>query len=446
MEAQWTLVVEGLGRIERAEVRIHPFMLFVGENNSGKSYLASLLWGLVSLEEEFFPQEVPTSDSYADCQRWLQDKLEQDTESARHTLNQSDHELFFRWLNENLSERKNLLASRIFNLPEMKVGRIELKELRRSRPLTLHFNWWSSGRQFSRHSQDGMTLAASKDALGSPHTHYWMIRRIAWRVVMGELGWKLSIYLPASRTGFVLLYKFVISQLIDGLLEPSQAGEQPHLTNPAVHFLRQLAFLRHSEGRFQEEASLLEQGSLQGHVALESGIGVNELKYHPSGNAAPLSMALSSSLVTELAPIILLLRHTERLRLLVLEEPEAHLHPKVQRLLAQTLVRLVRKGLPVWVTTHSENFCQQINNFLKLSQHPNRAELAQQLGYSEQDYLEPSEAVGVQFVTQGATSTVTELEKSASGFTMPTFNEELMALSRETLFLQREAAKPNEHD
>ena len=30
MPPQWTLTVEGLGRIQRAEVRTHPLMLFVG--------------------------------------------------------------------------------------------------------------------------------------------------------------------------------------------------------------------------------------------------------------------------------------------------------------------------------------------------------------------------------------------------------------------------------
>lgn len=52
---------------------------------------------------------------------------------------------------------------------------------------------------------------------------------------------------------------------------------------------------------------------------------------------------LPSALVTELTPIILALRHVEYVPFLVLEDPEAHVHPRIQRLLAQTIVRLVRK-------------------------------------------------------------------------------------------------------
>ncbi|EYF08330.1 Hypothetical protein CAP_6091 [Chondromyces apiculatus DSM 436] len=47
--------MEGLGRIERAAVDIHPLMLLVGPNNTGKSYLASLLWGLVAMQAELEP-------------------------------------------------------------------------------------------------------------------------------------------------------------------------------------------------------------------------------------------------------------------------------------------------------------------------------------------------------------------------------------------------------
>lgn len=442
MDVQWTLQVEGLGRIESAEVRIHPFMLFVGENNSGKSYLASLLWGLVSLEEEIFPREVPTSDAYTRCQEWFRETFTQHYESpAGYELDVDDYELISDWVNEVLAQSKDLLVSRIFNVPEMKVARLELRDIRRNKPLVLRFRAPKPGMMPEEHGPNHLSWAMQLESADSPEGCYSMIRLLARRMVMGDLALGRSLYLPASRTGFVLLHKFVVRQLIEGLLESERTESRPHLTRPAILFLQGLAGMHSSTGSFREEGAFLEQGALQGHVTLESELGVNEFKYHPDEGSPPLSMALSSSLVTELTPIILFLRHIRNPRLMVLEEPEAHLHPRVQRLLAQTLVRLVRKGLPVWVTTHSENFCQQINNFLKLSQQPDRVEVARQLGYGEQDYLEPSEVVGFQFVSQGATSAVTELAKSASGFTMPTFNDELMALSHETLLLQRGAAK-----
>ncbi|MFS8069179.1 MAG: AAA family ATPase, partial [Byssovorax sp.] len=148
------------------------------------------------------------------------------------------------------------------------------------------------------------------------------------------------------------------------------------------------------------------------------------------------------SLVTELAPVILVLRHMQDFPVLILEEPEAHLHPRMQRVLAQVIVRLIRKGLYVWITTHSENFCQQINNFMKIGavedREKLRAELQTKFGYSygEQDYLTQDDIAGYAFINEGDHSVVKELKKHADGLSMPTFNQEMVALSKEVLFLE----------
>ena len=42
------VIIENFAKIGHAELEIKPMMMFVGDNNSGKSYLMSLLWGLLS--------------------------------------------------------------------------------------------------------------------------------------------------------------------------------------------------------------------------------------------------------------------------------------------------------------------------------------------------------------------------------------------------------------
>ena len=46
------LIIEKFGKIKKAELEISPLTLLVGDNNSGKSYLLSLLWGIYTADGE----------------------------------------------------------------------------------------------------------------------------------------------------------------------------------------------------------------------------------------------------------------------------------------------------------------------------------------------------------------------------------------------------------
>ena len=137
----------------------------------------------------------------------------------------------------------------------------------------------------------------------------------------------------------------------------------------------------------------------------------------------------------------------ENFPVLILEEPEAHLHPRMQRVLAQVIVRLIRKGLYVWITTHSENFCQQINNFMKIGavedREKLRAEFKSKLGYSygENDYLTPDDVAAYEFINEGDHSVVRQLKKYEDGVVMPSFNKEMLAVTREVLFLDEKMSE-----
>ena len=73
-------------------------------------------------------------------------------------------------------------------------------------------------------------------------------------------------------------------------------------------------------------------------------------------------------MVSELAPVVLYLRHLVRAGdVLIIEEPESHLHPAMQAAFARELARLVGAGIRVVMTTHSEWFLEQIGNLVRLS-------------------------------------------------------------------------------
>ena len=80
-----------------------------------------------------------------------------------------------------------------------------------------------------------------------------------------------------------------------------------------------------------------------------------------------MRLTRSSSMVSELAPLVLFIRGLVRPGdTLIIEEPEAHLHPAAQAQMASTLARLVRAGVRVLVTTHSDFMLQEIGNLMRV--------------------------------------------------------------------------------
>lgn len=65
------VIIENFAKIRHAELEIKPMMMFVGDNNSGKSYLMSLLWGLTSDSNWVLARltdEVKRTKLYGECE------------------------------------------------------------------------------------------------------------------------------------------------------------------------------------------------------------------------------------------------------------------------------------------------------------------------------------------------------------------------------------------
>lgn len=71
-------------------------------------------------------------------------------------------------------------------------------------------------------------------------------------------------------------------------------------------------------------------------------------------------------MASELAPLVLFLRnHIRKGDTFIIEEPEAHLHPAAQTEMATILAQLVRSGVRVVATTHSDWLLKAIGNLMR---------------------------------------------------------------------------------
>jgi len=144
-------------------------------------------------------------------------------------------------------------------------------------------------------------------------------------------------------------------------------------------------------------------------------------------------------MVSELAPLILFLKYLVHPGdLLILEEPESHLHPAAQRKLARGIVRLVNAGVKVLITTHSDIFVSQINNLLRASYASKR--WLREHGYAPQDCSRNAavSAYLVQISEEIGGSRVKELEIQRDvGIEDPLFSQVIHELYEETILVER---------
>ena len=119
------VIVEDFGKIKHAELEMKPMMMFVGDNNSGKSYLMSLLWGLLSDTSEILTHltdEVRNSKLYEECERYVRELIGGGEEIR--SFSQEWVGRFWRLLNCCIEQNKDRFVSDIFN-KDMYVGKLE---------------------------------------------------------------------------------------------------------------------------------------------------------------------------------------------------------------------------------------------------------------------------------------------------------------------------------
>lgn len=471
--------VTNLGPIEKAKIDLRPLTIFVGPSNTGKSYLATLIYALHRSisgggSHQFFrldgyrsilgdcSKTISAQDIY-NLNNWMRQKPASDVANQatqedalpesiasiiRPILNGSNRtkEIFCKEINRcfgienpgvlirNNSENSRVtirkgLGPALNNTPNQFSYILQLRfdgtitvTPTMTSEIPIQANFQSNEVDVMR---DELNILNKKVLQASSQTDLQvifnsLINRIATGVVSNILD-PLHLpahYFPADRTGIMHANRLVVSSLLEratldgsGLLSPSNM-----LRGVLVDFLEELIRIdpyrgtetlldldTHQGGErplFRENnyaiLEWVEQRILGGKIqANRTQVGCPSFVYRSSESDQELPLMHASSMVSELAPVVLCLQQTVRQGdVLIIEEPESHLHPAIQTAFAKVLVRIVKAGVRVIITTHSDWFLEQIGNLVRIS------DLAEQQrdwipGISSSDALLDSTEVGV---------------------------------------------------
>ena len=207
-------------------------------------------------------------------------------------------------------------------------------------------------------------------------------------------------YLPANRTGVMHSHQTVVASMVSRApfagLGPDISV--PNLSGVLTDFLVQLLSLgsKHPQRTTERESGwekAIEDGILSGTIQTDrSDADYPGFSYQPHGWEDRIPLMNSSSMVSEIAPIVLYLRQVVAIGdVLIIEEPESHLHPAIQVELVRQLARVVKSGVRIILTTHSEWILEALANLVHLSD----VEDAQRTGPLKEEPALDREDIGV---------------------------------------------------
>ena len=394
------IAVENFGPIEKAEIDLRPLTVFVGESNTGKTYLSALIYALhrtfygisrapwsphriLQLGRVYHSRHAGSSDQalsgetremleklsvtgqpfkFSDLPQWLRDRLQSDLVNSERFKDEL-RRCF------DLESASELIRFTESPHDVMKV----LLEVREENQILWSFGIYNSGTEVTtdgsvsedtvlRHD-DRMAL---RETLDPGDWRQEPVRGFSW------IAPAKSYYLPAARSGIMQSHGMIASSLVDRATRVGldQFSEIPVFSGMIADFLKQI--INYDERRwFSDEMSgivkVLEDEVLRGEIEVSRpAAGYPEFRYRPQKAERTLRMNRSSSMVSELAPLVLFLQGVvQPSDTLIIEEPEAHLHPAAQTKVALTLARLVRAGVRVIITTHSNWLLEQIGNLVR---------------------------------------------------------------------------------
>jgi len=190
-----------------------------------------------------------------------------------------------------------------------------------------------------------------------------------------------TLYLPATRSGLIQAYETIATAYIQ--LAPESITRKidfPTLSGVSADYIKNL--FKSESGRaiilrktqksrdfIYDIIKYIEKEIIHGKIEFKKKKGKSikgYISYNIEGKEVPLYRA--SSMVSELSGLLIFLKKLLTPGdLLIFEEPESHLHPESQLKIAIVITMLYKNDIRLIITTHSDYFLHQINNFIKIS-------------------------------------------------------------------------------
>ena len=374
---------EHIGPVDAADLELGDLTIIAGRNNTGKTYLVYTMYGFLrTWASDWHP---PLADKLL---RKFRDFLGSGI-GSRVSIDRGDIErLRHRTIERAASRFSEMSISQIFSSPRSAFGDAHLA-------VELASDWPSDARRFSLARPAEFRVAAQYGEDAVELELVWCANgEVSRRRAAVDLALNVALpdvptpfVLSAERFGISLFYKeldFTKSRLVEMLQQIDdqgiRRGRTPLLVvdriasryampvKDNVDFTRSIENILDRESEFAKEKLFDETKALMnGYYTSTDGVIRFKSKARKR-RAFDIPLHIASSSARGLSDLYFYLRHVaSRNDILFIDEPETHLDTANQVMLARVISRLVKAGLKVLVSTHSDYLIKEVNNLVMLN-------------------------------------------------------------------------------
>ena len=444
---------KNIGPIKQAGLELGDLTIIAGQNNTGKTYLVYTLYGFLKWFYEY-KRHLPRLFR----ERGLFDKIKSIAEKVGAGEKDSISFEEFETLGMLMLKRYSTLFSlnyikQIFSSPngefddakffieveieKEKINKAAEKKWFRDRKATLLCSFDGKAVTFEIDNHENRDL--DKDLIEI--RLYQLFHQII------ESNFPSPFILSAERFGVSLFYKeldFTKNRLVEKLQNLSNEKKsdpyryiekesaryaQPIKDN--IDFTRDLA-------ETQKRKSNLPINNLRSVSKIMDGYykytaknsEIRFISKRRGENRFDIPLHLASSSARGLSDLYFYLKHVaQQGQMLIIDEPESHLSPTNQMLMARLLAFCVNSGLKVLLTTHSDYLIKEFNNLIMLSNEfegKDKFLTRNKKNYTADDYLKPESVKA--YTCENRTLKSCDVDKT--GIDMPVFDDAINKINK----------------
>ena len=361
--------VRKFAKIEKASVKTGDFSMFVGDNNSGKTLMMELIYGVINIISDWNVE--------IGCAKI--------TEMEDITYIKFSNEWFAEIessINNYLQDNKRNFLLECFSI-EIPVEEITVRFEMTEKEF--YVGTIAEMAYLEKEQTDGSRKNIAGNVAGTVDEMKLLLAKYALLDIVGLPVGKRQLFLPAARAGLQMLYRnfFVNMQGKSGMALPIY----DYLT-----FLQTYSPRMRFDENEEELIEFVDSELLGGKIEYRNDV----FMYREGDCYLPLNMA--SSMIHELSSFSSVMKSEGSYGYLYYDEVENSIHPIKQGSIAKALVRFCNLGNRIIISTHSDTLAGRINNLILVSRMKNvihKNDILEKLNWTMRDMLQSEKTVNI---------------------------------------------------